>query len=597
MKMKIPLMIQDPRTSGIEGKKLVEGFYPNRETLFLDGPVNDRVAVIDFSPTTGALEPYARLIPPPSGLKIGWYATSDGKKNLNNAKEEQDLYSPEFMQVSVFSTVLKTMYMFEARETLGRPLKWAFKTPQILVVPRAGEWANAFYHRDSHSLNFFYFRPKEKENLIYTCLSRDIVAHETGHAIIDGIAPDLLDSCTPQSLAIHEGIADLTSLLMAFSSPNLAKSLLRKTNGTLKGTKDFSSIAEQVGEVLKGEGRPIRDLDNKKNLDPNSEDFVEEDEPHDLSEVLSGALYTVMQHIHENLRDELAAAEYSKYPQPRFSASGKALVVGADRFKRMVFRGLDYLTCGSVSFADYGRAIITADKVAYPGDPKMRDWVCDEFVNRHIISDKVELGDYTNFDPNTYKNIDVPTLCTSDWAAYDFANKNRELLCIPADTPFQVRPRLTVKKKYDSKNPLGNEGTECIFKVAWNHEEKNHIGSRFPMKRQIMVGTTMIFDLENNTILARLTSAPPTEYACKCQSFEKNRQKLALAEYQQQQISRNKFLKKLAKANILKIGKQAFDPTGKSLLSGVQVDVSSGIMHVQGTACMLHILGRMGCDE
>lgn len=600
MKIKIPLMIQDPRTSRIEGKKLVEGFHPDRETFFLDGPISKRIAVLDFSPKTGALQPSARFVPAPPNRRLGWYETASSKKNLNAVKKEEDLYSPEFMQVSVFASVLRTMYMFEKRDTLGRPLNWAFNAPQLLVIPRAGEWANAFYHRDSHSLNFFYFpHPKYKEKLIYTCLSRDIVAHETGHAIIDGIAPDLFDSCTPQSLAIHEAIADLTALLMSFSSPNLAKAILKDTKGTIKDTTEFSSIAEQVGDVLKGEGRCLRDLNNDKNLNPDDvNNFVGEDEPHALSEVLSGALYKVMQKIHDDLRNELAKTEYSTFDDPLLSASGKALAVGADHFKRMIFRGLDYLPCGNVSFVDYARAMIAADEIAYPADPKMRDWIRSEFIGRTIIHDEAELEVDTNFDVEAAKNTKASILCSSDWAAYDFANSNRKLLCIPIDgVPFQVRPRFSVRKKYDSKNPRGKEGRECIFKVAWNHEEENDIGSRFPQKRHVMVGTTLVFDLENDQILARLSSAPPTEYSLKCQGLAGKRRDLSIAEYNRQRSARDLFLKKLAKAGVLKIGKQALSPSGKGLMSAVQVEVSSGIMQTCGMANMLHIMGKMECDE
>jgi len=596
MKIKIPLMIQDPRTS-IQGQKLVEGFQPDRETFFLDGPITKRIAVLDFSPKTGELVPGARFIPPPPNRKLGWYETASSGKNLNDAKNEKDLYSPEFMQVSVFATVLRTMYMFEKEDTLGRPLTWAFKAPQLLVIPRAGEWANAFYHRDSHSLNFFYFpNPKDKEELIYTCLIRDVVAHETGHAIIDGIAPDLFDACTPQSLAIHEATADLTAVLMAFDSRNLAESILKNTGGSIQDSTDFSSIAEQFGDAFEKEGRCLRNLHNDKNLNPSDKNnFVGEDEPHALSEVLSGALYSVMEKIHEDLRKELAnTEEFSKYEDPLFSASGKALAVGAERFKRMIFRGLDYLTCGNATFVDYARAMIAADRVAYPADRKMRDWLSSEFLNRAIIHDEAQLEVDTNLEVEATKGINVSTLCSSDWAAYDFANRNRELLCIPLDgVPFQVRPRLSVRKKYDSENPAGEEGRECIFKAAWDYEEENDIGSRFPEKRRITVGTTLVFDWETGKILARLTSAPPTEYILKCQGLEGKRQELAVAEYNRQRSARNAFLKKLAKAGVLKIGKQALDPSGKGLMSAVQAEVTSGVMHTSGTANMLHITGKM----
>ena len=136
------------------------------------------------------------------------------------------------MKVSVFGTVLKTMRLFERDDTLGRQLSWSFNAPQLLVVPRAGEWTNAYYERDSHSLQFFYFpsvRPPYET--VYTSLSHDIVAHETGHAILDGIAPDLYNAVTPQSLALHEAVADLTALMMAFKSPNLSERRSRTRPG------------------------------------------------------------------------------------------------------------------------------------------------------------------------------------------------------------------------------------------------------------------------------------------------------------------------------------------------------------------------------
>ena len=92
-------------------------------------------------------------------------------------------------------------------------------------------------------------------------------------------------------------------------------------------------------------------------------------EPHDLSEVLSGALYAVMVKIHKTLLDEYT----QKTGRPRLEVSGKALFVGRERFKRIIFRALDYLPPGEVSFADYGRAIIAADQASHPDDAQERE--------------------------------------------------------------------------------------------------------------------------------------------------------------------------------------------------------------------------------
>ncbi|MCX6653664.1 MAG: hypothetical protein NTY03_00935, partial [Candidatus Bathyarchaeota archaeon] len=386
MKINIPLMVQDPALT--LKKSIIEGFEPTSERILLDGPTTDRLAVIDFDPDNGDLVKGATLVRPSKKKKEGYYV-GDDSINLRKTKGK-GIYSPPFMQVSTFATVLKTMYLFEGTgperiETLGRPVKWAFNAPQLHVVPRAGVGANAYYHRDSHSLQFLIFKPDSK--IIYTCLSRDIVAHETGHAIVDGIAPDLLDACTPHSLALHEAMADLTALLMAFNSNSLRTAVLAKTRGSLQNSTEFTSIAEEFGGAYLG--RYLRNMKNRKTLNPDGGDErVDPLQPHDLSQVLSGALYDVLVKIHEKTKKDFAK-EYSAEPQK--NNSGYALYKTASWFKRMIFRALDYLPAGEVSFADYGRALIAVDKVAYPDNELWRDWIRDEFMNRWIVRDKAQL--------------------------------------------------------------------------------------------------------------------------------------------------------------------------------------------------------------
>ena len=63
MKVRIPLMIQDPAT---DRYKRMESLYENvfvEEDFFLDGPVTKRVAVLDFCPETGKLLKGARFAP------------------------------------------------------------------------------------------------------------------------------------------------------------------------------------------------------------------------------------------------------------------------------------------------------------------------------------------------------------------------------------------------------------------------------------------------------------------------------------------------------------------------------------------------------
>lgn len=571
MKVRVPLMIQDPITAKRKGMRLKEGFDIHREDFFLNGPVTRRVAVLDLDAETGDLLPGARFQPPPPGRVLGGYEIAD----------ENDIYAPDFIQVSVFATVLKTMYMFEEEDTLGRLLVWAFDGPQLLVVPRAGQWDNAYYERDSHSLQFFYFlNPNNPAEIIYTSLSRDIVAHETGHAILDGIAPELYNAVTPQSLALHEATADLTALLMAFRSRTLAETVLGQTGGSIRNSTAFNSIAEEFGMARNPEGGSLRSLLNDKTLDPNDTsrdrhgrpNRVARNDPHARSEVLSGALYAVMVKIHEQLKSEYAEGDPSK----EFSVSGKALAVGAARFKRVIFRALDYLPPGEVSFADYGRAIITADQASHPDDEQERGWIRDEFVTRHMVLNREALQVETNFEHPALKDVDLQTLVESDWAAYEFANRNRELLRIPPEVPFRVWPRLDITKLYYHRGGKGKI-RECLVKVSWDQPEPNRLGYRFPSGRQITVGTTLAIDWDTRMVRALLTSDRTSRPR----------------EQQEQQEDRDRMLRWLADEGLMQLGPLAIGPDGQELRSVVRAESADGLMRVRGAARMLHIVGEV----
>ena len=430
MKIQLPRLVQDPQISLVKSiERPVESLTFDSDKWEavkrpLDGPIIGKVAILDFDETTGQLVEGVRFVPPGSGDEAGHYS-------VNNI---EDYNARDFIAVSVFANVLSTIKMFEENDALGREVEWAFDGPQLLVVPRAGEWANAFYERASRSLQFFYFPSSSDptgETRIYTGLSQDIVAHETGHAVLDGIAPDLYHALSPQSLAIHEAIADLTALHSALRSRPLTDRLLKDTNGDVNGPNALSSLAEQFGTErdLSGRSYHLRSMWNKHCLDPgegnpgSSEctDFVTRDDPHLLSEVLSGALYKVFGRLH----DEHKAQRAADTGQSEESASGWALFVATEHFKRLVIRSLDYLPPGEVSFADYGRAIIASDQASYPNRSEGRDTLVEQFVNRNIVFDAAELDVRTDYVEEAVSILNLAALKESDWAAYDFAHTQR----------------------------------------------------------------------------------------------------------------------------------------------------------------------------
>lgn len=622
----IPLMIQDPTTSkkyaGLPNLGL-EGFNPKNEDFFLSGPVSKQIAILDFDPDTGELVKGAKWHKPPLKRKRGWYEDNEADEKKRKRYDEyenlklKDLTTPTFLQVNTFAIVLKTIYLLRESEkdkdkdkgdTLGHSIRWATGSPQLLVIPRAGYMKNAFYHRDTNSLQFFMFSPTNNpKQIVYTCLFRDIVAHETGHAIIDAIAPDLFHAQQNQALAMHESIADLTALLMAISSWNLNRIILKKNQGQIKDSTDFSTIADNWRAELREGGRHLRDLRNNKSLNPKSENYIKSEECHELCEVLSGALYNIFLKIYEDFKCELEPY-YAKNPILNknlcINVSRSALYdYAAERFKQMIFRALDYLPPGDVSFVDYGRALIAADSVGYFGEERtqnIRDWLKEEFFERGIINDKDALDVNTFFKDDALDGFDVASLCRSDWMAYQFANSSegRRLLCIPPDIPFEVlSPRLEVRKKSIGKPPLYNpdnvkEVHECIFKIAWDPIENNPIGWGIPEKRRFRVGTTLSLRWEDGTVLVLLSSAPPDATNTDKRYSNQKQRSLIAEEFEKKSQNRTNFVKFLLDEGVLKFNQHSLSPDGTPLLSCVQGEDLNGIMRIRGSGKMLHIISR-----
>lgn len=484
MKVRLPVMIQDPVGTMQKGMPdLIEHYTFSNEPFFLPGPVTERVAILDFDENSGKLRVPVRFVPP-DGNKAGTYEVT--------VPLIGDTPTPEFIAVNVLATILRTLEIVEDEAILGRKLAWAFDAPQLLVIPRAGEWPNAFYQRGTHSLQLFYFSPEHRPT-VYTALSRDIVAHETAHAILDGIAPDLYNALTPQSLALHESFADLTAALMAMDSRKLVLVVLEQTGGELHNyTTAFNRIAEEFG-AARFRRHSLRDLNERIKMSD-----VDSVEPHILSQVLSSALYATFINIYEERRRGLVEAEGEGYSDSGYSLSGKALWVAARHFSRMIFRALDYLPPGEISFRDYGRAIIAADSVAFPdaGANKYRDFLREIFHNREITSALDELNTEVDFRFELDRPVDLDGLVDSDWVAYEFANRPqvRSLLRIPDNVEaFRVHPRHRTIKKFTGS---GQPQQDIVFKVSWDHLEENDVGHGLPARRRVRAGTALVINAD-----------------------------------------------------------------------------------------------------
>lgn len=109
---------------------------------------------------------------------------------------------------------------------LDAMLDGSFGVHQLKVAPHGVMDVNAFYSRKEEGLVLGYF-PGRRASNVYTCLSHDVVVHETTHALIDALRERYMDPSGADQAAFHEGLADVVALLSVFSQAELVAELLR----------------------------------------------------------------------------------------------------------------------------------------------------------------------------------------------------------------------------------------------------------------------------------------------------------------------------------------------------------------------------------
>src|SRR5262249_55247634 len=125
---------------------------------------------------------------------------------------------------------------------------------RLRIYPHALREDNAYYHPGKKALLFGYFPAREAQpgevypsGITFTCLSHDIVAHETTHALLDGMHRNFNLEGSVDSLAFHEAFADMVALFQHFSLPQILDYAIRGTRGELKIDNLLAQIGQEFG--------------------------------------------------------------------------------------------------------------------------------------------------------------------------------------------------------------------------------------------------------------------------------------------------------------------------------------------------------------
>lgn len=384
------VLAQDPGVKGAFGERLFARVEVPMELLAI-GPTGFRVKVVDYDAEAGLLYRAHVYAENAEGHMVDPFAARLPEANHPSraAAEAELLSDPAFHAQNVYALVMRTLARFE--HALGRRVPWEFDGHQLHVAPHAFVDANAFYSREDRSLMFGYFEREQAEGgdtpFVFTCLSHDVVVHETTHALIDGLRGGFLTMSGPDQAAFHEGFSDIVALLSVFSLQEVVEHALTQTARTrprLVTTRQGRSLihadaltpamladsalfglAEEFGRAL-GEVR-ANALRRSIRIKPSGDLLSQPEfaEAHTRGEVLVAAVLHSVLNIWIGRIAELGTFGGGYYNLGEVAAEGAKV---SSHVLTMCIRALDYCPPLDLEFADFLAALLTVDAEVAPDD-------------------------------------------------------------------------------------------------------------------------------------------------------------------------------------------------------------------------------------
>jgi hypothetical protein len=392
------------------------------------GPVGEYLEVVDFDPASDCF--YS-----PVDLDQPYLLAQDGLAPSEG--------NPHFHQQMVYAVAMGTIHNFE--RALGRTVLWAPHrstaegvggpvyheeyVPRLRIYPHALREANAYYSPEKKALLFGYFPASTLDSrhhlpggLVFTCLSHDVVAHETTHAILDGMHRRFIEASNPDVLAFHEAFADVVALFQHFSFPEVLRHQIARTQGNLATENLLAQLAQEFGQATGAHGAlrdALGDVDDEGRWVPKQPDPARirtETEPHARGSLLVAAVFAAFVSIYKSRTAALfriatggtgVLPAGALHPDLVDRLAGEA-AKSAKHILNMCIRALDYCPPVDITFGDYLRALITAD----------HDLVRDDDLGYRIAV--VEAFRHYGIYPLDVRSLSVDSLLWSAPAQQDF---------------------------------------------------------------------------------------------------------------------------------------------------------------------------------
>jgi len=351
--------------------------------------------------------PWEKLSPGPQGEYVDVQDDPTyGKVDLDDPRLlAQDGFAPaegnpHFHQQMTYAVAMRTIDRFEG--AIGRKVLWRPKivpgkpfddsecVRRLVIEPHAFAQENAFYDPRRIALRFGYFAASANDpgdhvpgSTVYSCLSHDIVAHETTHAILDGMHRRFTEPTNPDVLAFHEGFADIVALMQHFEMTELLTNQIARTRGDVETESILGSLALQFGRAIGKRGglrEAIGSLDANGQWHRNTPDpaaYRTTLEPHSRGALLVAAVFDAFLAIYAVRTADLyriytggtGVLQPGAIHPDLVNRLASEATTAARHVLRICIRALDYVPPVDITFGEYLRALITADVDLVEDDP------------------------------------------------------------------------------------------------------------------------------------------------------------------------------------------------------------------------------------
>ena len=371
----------DPMTSRLSGRYLTLDVPFERDLQ--PGPCGELVQVVDFDATRDTWYQPVDLDDVP-------VLAQDGLRPMES--------DPRAHQQIVYAVAMSVLERFE--RFVGRRFRWRGEK-QLRLVPHAFEGRNAFFDPGRRAVLFGYYQADRRDpgpnlpgQVIFTCLSSDIVAHEVTHAIVHRIRPYFMEPTNCDVLAWHEAFADLVALFQHFVHRDVVVRAVTTTSADIGTSDAILDLAREFGQST-GRGAALRSAIGT----PRTPDrFRTATEPHERGACFVAAVFDAYLDLYQAAIADLlriATGGTGVLPPGRLHpdlvnrVADEAVTI-ADRLLGMVVRAFDYLPVVDVTFGDVVRAIVTADRVLFPDDTgNLRGTLVEAMRRRGIYPPRV----------------------------------------------------------------------------------------------------------------------------------------------------------------------------------------------------------------